>query len=55
MSRRGLAAVASVLDQAASSATNIRVLVLAARLSSAAGFADFSMVYVTFSVLLGLN
>lgn len=55
MSRRGLGAVASVLDQAASSATNILVLVLAARLSSAAGFAEFSMVYVTFSVLLGLN
>ncbi|WP_371676587.1 hypothetical protein [Streptomyces sp. NBC_01276] len=55
MSRRGLGAVASVLDQAASSATNILVLVLAARLSSASGFADFSMVYVTFSVLLGLN
>ncbi|GAA0309824.1 hypothetical protein GCM10010302_55680 [Streptomyces polychromogenes] len=55
MSRRGLAAVSSVLDQAASSTTNILVLVLAARLSSASGFADFSMVYVTFSVLLGLN
>ncbi len=55
MSRRGLAAVASILDQAASSATNILVLVLAARLSTAAGFADFSMVYVAFSVLLGLN
>ncbi|WP_330332733.1 hypothetical protein OHS33_25475 [Streptomyces sp. NBC_00536] len=55
MSRRGLAAVSSVLDQAASSATNILVLVLAARLSSASGFAAFSMVYVTFSVLLGLN
>ncbi|UQX03080.1 hypothetical protein [Streptomyces sp. RerS4] len=55
MSRRGLGAVASILDQAASSATNILVLVLAARLSSASGFADFSMVYVTFSVLLGLN
>ncbi|WP_424211692.1 hypothetical protein ACN20G_06085 [Streptomyces sp. BI20] len=55
MSRRGLAALASVLDQAASSATNILVLVLAARLSSAAGFASFSMVYVTFGVLLGLN
>lgn len=55
MSRRGLAAVSSILDQAASSATNILVLVLAARLSSASGFADFSMVYVTFSVLLGLN
>jgi hypothetical protein len=53
--RRSVAALASVLDQAASSATNILVLVLAARLSSAAGFADFSMVYVTFSVLLGLN
>ncbi|KJK53672.1 hypothetical protein [Streptomyces sp. NRRL F-4428] len=55
MSRRGLAAVASVLDQAASSATNILVVVLAARLSSASAFADFSMVYVAFSVLLGLN
>ncbi|MEU7552654.1 hypothetical protein AB0B01_09875 [Streptomyces sp. NPDC044571] len=55
MSRRGFAAVASVLDQAASSATNILVLVLAARLSTASGFADFSMVYVAFSVLLGLN
>ncbi|MEC4574023.1 hypothetical protein [Streptomyces virginiae] len=55
MSRRGLAAVASVLDQAASSATNILVLVLAARLSSASAFADFSLVYVAFSVLLGLN
>ncbi|MEU3723608.1 hypothetical protein [Streptomyces sp. NPDC031705] len=55
MSRRGLAALSSVLDQAASSATNILVLVLAARLSPASGFADFSMVYVAFSVLLGLN
>ncbi|MFF5704856.1 hypothetical protein ACFY7H_20460 [Streptomyces sp. NPDC012794] len=55
MSRRGLAAVSSVLDQAAASATNILVLVLAARLSSASGFAAFSMVYVAFSVLLGLN
>ncbi|MGW0393605.1 hypothetical protein ACWDYJ_22460 [Streptomyces sp. NPDC003042] len=55
MSRRGLAALSSVLDQAASSATNILVVVLAARLSTAAGFADFSMVYVAFSVLLGLN
>ncbi|MGW7458192.1 hypothetical protein [Streptomyces sp. NPDC054797] len=55
MSRRALAAALSVLDQAASSATNILVLVLAARLSSASAFADFSMVYVTFSVLLGLN
>ncbi|MDJ0379442.1 hypothetical protein [Streptomyces sp. G-G2] len=55
MSGRGLAAVSSVLDQAAASATNILVLVLAARLSTTSGFAAFSMVYVTFSVLLGLN
>ncbi|MCB5177904.1 hypothetical protein [Streptomyces antimicrobicus] len=55
MSRRRTAALASVLDQAASSATNILVLVLAARLSTAAGFGAFSMIYVTFSVLLGLN
>ncbi|MFE9257984.1 hypothetical protein [Streptomyces sp. NPDC006879] len=53
--RRSLALLASVGDQAASSLTNILVLVLAARLSSAAGFAAFSMVYVAFSVLLGLN
>ncbi|RSS84232.1 hypothetical protein [Streptomyces sp. WAC06614] len=55
MSRRGLAAAASVLDQAATSATNILVLVLAARLSTVSGFGAFSMVYVTFTVLLGLN
>lgn len=46
---------ASVLDQAASSLTNIAVLVIAARVSTAHGFATFSMVYLTFTVLLGLN
>ncbi|WP_249416923.1 hypothetical protein [Streptomyces sp. TS71-3] len=46
---------ASVLDQAASSLTNIAVLVIAARVSTAAGFAAFSMVYLTFTVLLGLG
>lgn len=49
------AVTASVLDQAASSLTNILVLVIAARASTAAGFAAFSMVYLTFTVLLGLN
>ncbi len=48
-------AAASILDQAASSLTNILVLVIAARVSTAAGFAAFSMVYLTFTVLLGLN
>ncbi|MFE6547488.1 hypothetical protein ACFVHS_03615 [Streptomyces sp. NPDC057746] len=53
--RRSTAAFASVLDQAASSLTNIAVLVIAARVSTAHGFATFSMVYLTFTVLLGLN
>ncbi|MFF2650219.1 hypothetical protein [Streptomyces sp. NPDC058045] len=53
--RPAAAAAASVLDQAASSATNILVLVIAARVSTAPGFAAFSMVYLTFTVLLGLN
>jgi hypothetical protein len=52
---RGPAAVvASILDQAASGLTNILVLILAARVSSAAGFAEFSMVYLVFTVALGL-
>ncbi|TLQ48631.1 hypothetical protein FEF34_33360 [Streptomyces marianii] len=55
MPRRATAVVASVLDQAASSLTNIAVLVIAARVSTAQGFAAFSMVYLTFTVLLGLN
>ncbi|MET9436407.1 hypothetical protein [Streptomyces sp. NPDC006551] len=53
--RRAVTVAASVLDQAASSLTNIAVLVIAARASSADGFAAFSMVYITFTVLLGLN
>ncbi|WP_258382499.1 hypothetical protein [Streptomyces sp. NTH33] len=53
--RRSTAAFASVLDQAASSLTNIAVLVIAARVSTAHGFATFSMVYLTFTVLLGLT
>lgn len=53
--RRSVTVAASVLDQAASSLTNILVLVIVARVSTAAGFAAFSMVYVTFTVLLGLN
>ncbi|MFI0282290.1 MATE family efflux transporter [Streptomyces fradiae] len=48
------AAVAAVLDQGAAGLTNILVLVLAARLSTAAGFAEFSMVYLVFTVALGL-
>ncbi|MCX4860836.1 hypothetical protein OG426_16715 [Streptomyces canus] len=53
--RGSTAAFVSVLDQAASSLTNIAVLVIAARVSTAHGFATFSMVYLTFTVLLGLN
>ncbi|MFB6704966.1 hypothetical protein ACFCW6_09660 [Streptomyces sp. NPDC056333] len=53
--RRSAAALGSVLDQAASSLTNIAVLVIAARVSTVHGFAIFSMVYLTFTVLLGLN
>ncbi|WP_345136832.1 hypothetical protein [Streptomyces mexicanus] len=44
-----------MLDQAASSLTNIAVLVIAARVSTVHGFATFSMVYLTFTVLLGVN
>ncbi|HEY5835881.1 hypothetical protein [Streptomyces sp.] len=51
----GLAVLASVADQAVSAFTNIVVLVVAARLSSAAAFSVFSMVYMVFTVLLGLN
>ncbi|MEU6883301.1 hypothetical protein [Streptomyces sp. NPDC046712] len=53
--RRAVTVAASVLDQAASSLTNIAVLVIAARASTADGFAAFSMVYIGFTVLLGLN
>jgi hypothetical protein len=54
--RQGVAAVASsVADQGVAAFTNIIVLVVAARLSSAAGFSVFSMVYMIFTVLLGVN
>ncbi|MEU9700530.1 hypothetical protein [Streptomyces sp. NPDC047981] len=53
--RRATTVAASVLDQAAASLTNIAVLVIAARASSADGFAAFSMVYIVFTVLLGLG
>jgi hypothetical protein len=53
--RRSAAVAASVGDQAAASLTNIAVLVVAARMSTVQGFAAFSMVYLTFTVLLGLN
>ncbi|MFD3456506.1 hypothetical protein ACFWVC_30585 [Streptomyces sp. NPDC058691] len=49
------AIVCSVLDQGVAALTNILVLVVAARLSSAAGFSVFSMVYAVFSVLLGVG
>lgn len=49
------AIAASVADQGVSALTNIVVLVVAARLSSAAGFAAFSMVYMVFTVLLGVG
>jgi hypothetical protein len=53
--RAKAAIVCSVLDQGIAALTNILVLVVAARLSSAAGFSVFSMVYAVFSVLLGVS
>jgi hypothetical protein len=49
------AIASSVADQGVAAFTNIIVLVVAARLSTAAGFSVFSMVYVIFTVLLGVN
>lgn len=49
------AIVSSVADQAVAAFTNIIVLVVAARLSTAAGFSVFSMVYMIFTVLLGVG
>ncbi|HCA88230.1 MAG TPA: hypothetical protein DEQ61_23875 [Streptomyces sp.] len=49
------AVLCSVADQGVSALTNIAVLVVAARLSSAAGFSVFSLVYTVFAVLLGLS
>lgn len=47
------ALLASVADQGVSALTNIVVVVLVARMSSAAGFAAFAIAYLVFSVLLG--
>ncbi|MGW7519133.1 hypothetical protein ACWGJ2_26455 [Streptomyces sp. NPDC054796] len=52
--RTRAAVVCSVADQGVAALTNILVLVVAARLSSAHGFAVFSLVYMTATVLLGL-
>lgn len=49
------AIASSVADQGVAAFTNIIVLVVAARLSTAAGFAVFSMVYMVFTVLLGIG
>lgn len=53
--RARTAIVSSVADQGVAAFTNIIVLVVAARLSTAAGFSVFSMVYMIFTVLLGVN
>ncbi|MEV6105923.1 hypothetical protein AB0M28_14580 [Streptomyces sp. NPDC051940] len=53
--RTRTAVVCSVADQAVAALTNIAVLVVAARLSSAADFAVFSIVYMVFTVLLGIE
>lgn len=49
------AVLCSAADQAVAALTNILVLVVAARLSTAEGFAAFSVVYTVFTVLLGLS
>lgn len=49
------AIASSVADQGVAAFTNIIVLVVAARLSSAANFSVFSMVYMVFTVLLGVS
>ncbi|MEU2250481.1 hypothetical protein [Streptomyces sp. NPDC019224] len=53
--RARTAIVCSVADQGVAALTNILVLVAAARLSTVAGFARFSAVYLVFTVLLGLS
>lgn len=52
--RTRAAVLCSVADQGVSALTNIAVLIVAARLSTAAGFSVFSIVYTVFTVLLGL-
>ncbi|MFR9755738.1 hypothetical protein [Streptomyces sp. TR06-5] len=49
------ALVCSVADQGVTALTNIAVLLVAARRSTADGFAVFSVVYLVFTVLLGLT
>ncbi|MGW0960835.1 hypothetical protein ACWD4K_17780 [Streptomyces gelaticus] len=53
--RARTAIVCSVADQGVVALTNILVLVTAARLSTVAGFARFSAVYLVFTVLLGVS
>ncbi|GAA2932521.1 hypothetical protein ACFPN0_26245 [Kitasatospora cinereorecta] len=52
--RARTAIACSVADQGVAALTNILVLVAAARLSTVAGFARFSAVYLVFTVLLGV-
>ncbi|THA71430.1 hypothetical protein E6P78_05745 [Streptomyces sp. A0958] len=53
--RARTAIACSVADQGVAALTNILVLVVAARLSTVAGFARFSAVYLLFTVLLGVS
>ncbi len=53
--RARTALVCSVADQGVAAATNIAVLVVAARRSGVHAFATFSLVYTVFTVLLGLT
>ncbi|MCT2590141.1 hypothetical protein LHJ74_09485 [Streptomyces sp. N2-109] len=52
--RARTAVLCSVADQGVAALTNIAVLVVAARQSTAAGFAVFSVVYTVFALALGL-
>jgi hypothetical protein len=52
---RKAAVLSSIADQGVAAATNIAVLVVAARQSTVAAFATFSLVYAVFTVLLGLT
>jgi hypothetical protein len=53
--RARTAVICGVADQGVAALTNIVVLVVAARQSTLAGFAVFSVVYTVFTVLLGLS
>ncbi|MGP3969038.1 hypothetical protein [Streptomyces sp. 6N223] len=53
MGRRLTGAAVSAADQGVAALTNIAVVVVAARQSSAADFADFAVVYTVFALLLG--